>query len=312
MNNAFRFKYFNTNNMTADGGCWEDIPQLAAFPGSHSFVHCTYMIVVDGMLYAKTRDEHSQNVLYRYRQVDNFWEKLCEINSIENVYLTYLDPFIYSIDGKGDIQRYSISENTWEVVHPIPTPFYYDVIISTFMGKILVYGEVFSTIDHAHTIYKLQVYDPVNNKWTEALCDKFPLGFNSHVKVYPVIVEHNGSCYRVVFQRSFNLSYDPSKEGAGVPIVHKLKFNMDDDAISVDLGEEENQDLIPANLIGAFQVEDDVFVSCGSSFIHRTGLKAWEDLWEDKVDLQLWEQLYNRMGSNVVLYSFDKQLLQRK
>ncbi len=316
MGDTFRFSYFNINDNGLLEGPeqwhprWHHIPLMMPFPGSNTYSRCTYFVVVNGTLYAKTRDQSSDNVLYRYDPAENRWDKLCPINSFENVHLVYMEPYLYSIDGRGDIQSYSISKNRWEILQHIPTPYFYDVIISTFMGKILVYGEVFDLEDDTSSVYKLQVYEPEHDRWTEVLRESFPPGFNSHVKVFPLIFTHNGLCFRVMFKRSFTPNYDPNMDGAGLPVVHEFKFRTDDCGIvTVEVGDEECQDLIPPNLCGAFRIADDVFVSWGSSFVLKTGLKAWEDKWDRDVDLGIWNNFREVSASNVVMFTFDKELL---
>ncbi len=310
---TFQFLYyFTSNDASEEGRCWQRIPLFTPFPGNSAYALGTFFVVVNGTLYARTRYPRFENFLYSYDAVENRWNKLGHINSYENIWLVYAEPFLYSIDGRRDTRRYDLHERTWEVVQPVPSPYFYDVVVSTFMDKILVYGEDFDPEDMTCSIYKLQIYDPKEDKWMLGVCEKFPAGFNTDVKVPPLMLQHNGACYRVMFKRSVAQNYDPSMHGAGLPLVREFVFGTDDDGVlTVELGDEECQDLIPPNLCGAFRIADDVFVSWGSSFVLKTGLKAWEDKWDGDVDLGMWDYFkeLEPSFSNVIMFTFNKDLL---
>ena len=177
-------------------------------------------------------------------------------------------------------------------------------VVSSVKGKILVYG-----IREEDRICRLQVYDPKSNFWTEVLSEEDPQIDHMTLKMlkplFPMVVEHNGSCYRVMFKIKFKA------EGMKIeyPIVHRLK--VDKEFTSVEVGEEEIQQMIPVNLIGAFQMEDDLFVCCGRGSVMKTGIKAFEDTCKNKVDLGRWGDflMCRQIASNSVLLKFDSRLV---
>ena len=181
-------------------------------------------------------------------------------------------------------------------------------VVSTLRGKILVYG-----ICEQDSTCRIQVYDPQQNCWTViALSEEDPLTFQVAFGVYSmlppllhILMEHNGSCYRVMFRGRINTKGMKSEYA----IVHRLK--VDKELTSIEVGEEETQRMIPENLIGAFRIEDDIFVCSGQGSVMKTGLKAWEETWEDTVDLGKWKHLFQcrQVATNSVLLKFDSRLI---
>ena len=305
------------DDMTKDNIGWQAMPTFAQIPTFYNPYARTleniFFVVINKTLYAKTSYDGAI-ALYRYSSTENQWWEVCEKpeSHTKELHLVYIDPFFYFVCTKGGhMQRYNINctNRVLEDVPSMPKKLSKGVV-STLRGKILAYG-----ICEQDRTCRIQVYDPEQNFWTEALSEEDPLTFHvagfsrfSQVPLLPILMEHNGSCYRVMFKTVFNA------QGRKVeyPIVHRLK--MDKELTSVEVGEEEIQKMIPENTIGAFQIEDDVFVCGGQGSVMKTGLKTWEDMWEDKVDLGRWRNLRRcrqsfTQPSNSVLLKFDSRLV---
>ena len=317
---AHKLRFFDTSgkNITKRGW-WTDIPNLAPLPRRFrsADINSSDLIVSDETLFASACYQNCMYVMYRYRQVENYWEEICHVQSIQ-LHVVYLNAYFYFVNfTRGTVHRYNIENKQWDTVQSLPRPFHDYVILTTFMGKLVVYGQVAGRgthkvrprdiVDH---MFELHVYDLEHSRWTGVLCDRLPRdcihGNGTHSK--PVIVQHNGTCYRVYFKMHLK-TYSEGVIQTELPVVHELKFAQSDEgAVLVEIGEEQCQEFIPANRFGVFQIEDDVFVSNGGTFVLKTGLKTWEDQWENGVDFQRLERLRKYAGSSVVLFTFNSQV----
>lgn len=73
------------------------------------------------------------------------------------------------------------------------------------------------------------------------------------------------------------------------PVVHKLNIQSTAGGLEISLGEELPQDLIPENKLGAFRINEDVFVNI-NNFVVRTDMKIVCDQMTD-VDLRAWNEI---------------------
>ena len=152
----------------------------------------------------------------------------------------------------------------------------------------------------------------------------------------PALFEVQGNIYRVMYRRPdkedavstsnyYNMprqwSRRPDKEDAvstsnyyNTPVVHVLELQSLRNGITVSVGEEINQDWIPTNRIGAFRIQDDVFVNA-TGFVKMTDIKIEADRNSD-VDLRAWESFALKWNeyisadllenSNIIYFTFDK------
>ena len=273
-----------------------------------------FFLVADGVLHAKVCYKgsgvgaRSLNILYRYCSKGNTWEEVYQHSSIlsaEGFQVVYLDQIFYFIHTEqGYVHRYSIKPGASGFLwgsKKLPNRLCNDYgTITTYMGRILVYGPY-----EEGGKCNLQVYDPVKDMWTEAMRDTLGL-FYAHFEIYlpPIIMQHNGSCYRVAFNKYYNIV---NRKPSEVAIVHELKTQLVDGVLSVELGEELDQSLVPISTLGAFQIDDDLFVCGRGGFVYKSGLKAWEGEWKDS-DLEMYEKWRQEEDSNIVMFTFDSRL----
>ena len=320
---AYKMRFFATfKKSITKCGWWTDIPNMAPLPQRFRSAHInsSNLMISNEMLFATACYQSYMYVVYRYCREENYWENICHLESTQLHHVVCLNACLYFVNfTRGTLHRYWMKNKLWETLQPLPRPFHDYVILTTFMGKLIVYGQVgdedtrkVRPRDMVDFMFELHVYDLEHGRWTGVLRDRLPRdcihGDGTHSK--PVIMQHNGTCYRVYFK----MHLKPYSEGyiqTELPVVHELKFAQSDEgAVLVTIGEEQCQECIPANEFGIFQIEDDVFVSNGGNFILKTGLKTWEDRWENGVDFQRWKRLRKYAGRSVVMFTFNSQLAQ--
>ncbi|XP_072018603.1 kelch-like protein 25 isoform X2 [Amphiura filiformis] len=302
----------SATNRTSTG--WKELPQFAALPeiyvcGLYT-LQSVFLLVAKGTLYANVRYPGYANVLFRYRSDSNHWQRVWEeitsgFIAIQFTQVVYLDPSFYYMDAQYDINRFSPNNDKWELVGALREILSDNVRMISHRGQIFIYGQ-----PEKNSLYKLFVYDPEANSWAEVIYSKAPGEINHFQSVLPsMLFELHGACYRIMF-KAYN---DHSRLDLYTPIVHKLNFQIDNGTTLVQLEEEEYQDCIPANNIGAFQINGDLFVSYDMKSVVKTGLKTWEDkLTDGRVDLNSWEGVVDleHPYSNMIMYSFDRKCAQ--
>ncbi|XP_072051651.1 uncharacterized protein [Amphiura filiformis] len=231
-----------------------------------------------------------------------------------NFLLVYLDGFLYAIGGldKNDkclntVERYDMKEMYWQRRAALPEGYQW-VSAVPYQGMILAYGVKGS----AHVI---TMYNPETNVWHTKLKETHTQGARYGYSDYdkdPVLFLHKGVCYRVVFQA---LTGDSAKnidfwklQTLRQPFVNKLEVqtlatvfcncpnHRKKTAIKVSIGEEVKQDLIPPSEVGAFRIEDEVFVSF-QEFVHQTDVTILEGQSSDVV-LGKWENFHIKGSRN--------------
>ncbi len=329
-----RYYKSSSGSITTSPGHWEDMPSMAHLPERHQGFRFEYafLMVVHGVLYAYAM-YGSRHVLYRYCAQNNVWNQVCKrIPQRSHLEVAYLNSYFYFVEiSNGSVTRFDTNSMSWEDVPSMPKTLthFHKHIVTTFRGMLLVYGHVkdmdddndvyrssafsglpsgsrlFHKPETQDIVYSLQVYDPKYDRWTQTINDSFPCELMmSKLPCYlsqPVLMTHKGMCYRIMFK----LHYSPLQ--SELPIVHEVEFHKDNKgALSVELGEEVSQDKIPPNKFGAFQIDDDVFVSCGSGFVVKMEWSLSDKIGDNG---RIWERLDKYSDySNVVNFTFDQRL----
>ena len=304
------FQYFNFDDME-----WKQIQKLATPP------HLASLVVVGRSLYAVCGDCYDDGDMQSSHAKDFFvfdvennrWKKLPSMiytHDMEYLKLIHLDGYIYvtggysrgNFHGNDIVERFDLAEKRWEMLSALPGM---DVCWSDpciYQGRILISGVGVSGFQ-GHQIFE---YKNSTNAWQIILAEHFDdLAVESSG---PVLFEHRGNIYRIVYKMSDTyLLYKP--------VVHVLELRSLRNGIGVSVGEEVNQDWIPANRLGAFCIQEDVFVNA-RGFVQMTDLKIKSDQTSD-VDLQSWERFALKWeeyfsyalleNSNVTCFTFDKK-----
>ena len=242
-------------------------------------------------------------------------EDLPAIEPRHSITLVYLDGSIYAIGGEEDDQEtpltsvecFNIAKQEWEDKAPMPEEFGRGFRISsaiTYHGKILVYvvsreGDRFRYSNSGKQV--VLVYDPFADVWQTTLTEDHE-GYGDTPD--PILFLHNDVCYKVssMVPKQSTL-YDENKDVQCRPTVNVLEIG--EDVATVSVGEDVNQDLIPLNKVGAFRVQNEVFVNV-KGFVYKTDIKIRNGQ-KGNVNLSKWKnmgELKNRQ-SNIVNFTFD-------
>ena len=253
----------------------------------------------------------------RYNAVNNEWTHLTPMaKARQEPILVHLDGFIYAIAGKdsngyqirGDVERYDITKDCWTTLASLSDSYMYIWKSAVAcQGKILVNGMSKRPFEKGNNSYRhvVQVYDPSCNTWQVLLSEE--LGMTPSPG--PVLFQHQDNMYRVYFHNKEL----PLKASAVLPwlqhsdpVVNLLKIQKNVGKISV--GKEIQQDLVPSNDVGAFRINDEVFIRM-KSFIHKTSLKiAANQTVNVNVDAYQNEDVPGLFGS-ITNFTFDKKRL---
>ncbi len=236
--------------------------------------------------------------------------------------LVYLNHCIYAIGGNDDtwdwtndtwvtdtwdvaetVEYYEIGTEQWKSISPLPPGIKCCSAIAC-QGSILIYGRYNSGRG------EILVYDPSRNEWQEKFNEPNELTCQ---KSQPILFVHKDQCYRVAFQiipKDDDKSSSSSKKRSKTklkPVVNilELKTSESNTVSAVSLGEEIGQDLIPPNKLGAFRIEQDVFVTM-NGIGYQTDIQIQEDQDTD-VNISRWNKfpLDFEQSSNVVTYTWD-------
>ena len=304
------FQYFDPDQQD-----WKRLDQFATPP------HLAVLTAAGEHLYAigGCNDDVIQGVTYDMYLLDagrNVWDKLpsprksCDM---EFVQVMHADGYIYVLDyyTKLIVNRFDIANKEWEQLpaQPIDETFEWSVPIA-YEGKILFYGG-----KHWHyeefVMHKMLEYNPDTNSWQDILTERLRYTGNSFVA--PVLFKLRNNIYRIMYKKTRR--HDSIVDFVLKPVVNRLEFETFKADMTVSVGEEISQDWIPESKVGAFRIQDDVFVNA-RGYIHRTNLKIKLDQTSD-VDLQAWERFALKWdnhlllglleNSNVILFTFDKK-----
>ncbi|XP_072018594.1 uncharacterized protein [Amphiura filiformis] len=311
--------FFDPGNASATTPGWKELPHFAALPE----IYCGHtlssavLLVAKGTLYANVRYPGYANVLFRYCSESVQWQKLWEestsffgFNATPFAQVVYLDPSFYYMDARqNEIIRYNCNNDREEFVRDLPETLTENIRMTSHHGQIFMYGQ-----PERNSLYKLFVYNPVvSRRWTEVIFQSA----RSNTTLPSMLFEHHGACYRIIFKlcdcHRRRILCNPIAQALYTPIVHELKLRIDNGKTTVQLGEEEDQSCIPANNFGAFQIDDDIFVSYNMKYVVKTKLKTAEDKLRDgRVNLYSWKGVVDveSPNSNVIMFRFDGKLAQ--
>ena len=200
----------------------------------------------------------------------------------------------------------------------MPQAFYNYFLMTSFGSMLLVYGRAVGQtemLDNGGTsaVYRLQVYEAKYNLWTQADGSDILCADEDGVSS-PILMQHNGTCYRIMFEWRYIRITNKGFVRRQLPIVHEIVFHKDVNTgmLTVKLGEEMTQDVeVPTNEFDAFQIGGDIFVSCRGLCILKTGKEILKEDLTETVEHRIWEKLENYVGSNVVRFTFDQRLVKQ-
>lgn len=332
------FSFYDVNDR-----CWHDLAHFAFH--NRSPPENTALVVAQDRLYAAggrvelereydddyEYDEHNPEEYEDYYQcqqdfacydsVKNKWDKLPPmLEGRHDFKLVHLPGFIYAVggvdeddDAVNEVECYDLEKKKWCRRASLPRGYEWESFVP-FKGKILACGkstaarkESASTSTHEHVIL---VYNPAIDFWQNALGEQH----TDHKGFYvapPVLYVYKDQCYRVRYQKTCD-GIEHTSCCVNTPqeaLVNVLEFNPVGDVVSLAIGEEVKQDLIPQNTLGAFRIQSAVFVNV-REFVGKINVEISADRKTD-VNLCRWKGLRNShfAHSSIVLLTFDRKRL---
>ena len=320
---------------------WQPLPQIASLP----FLSAA-LIVAKSKLYAfgyrkqfskvdSDSDSDSDceidyneahKLWFEYNTEENTWEEMPDMifGCYTEILVVHVNNRIYAFGGV-DVDRcrqyeargydvwgstpytaeyYDMDTEEW---FPLPSlPGRRDWISAVvYKGKILLYGLNLNNLNWTTENHVILVCNPNTDEADENIIQtelkSKIIGVDGR---NPKLFVHEGVCYRILYERV------KGKSDVEKPIVNKMVLELQGDSVQLSVGEEVNQDMIPGNQMGAFRIQDQVFVTF-SSYIHKTGEKINADGSLD-IDFKKWPDL-RAVGpvkyTNIVSYTFDKKKL---
>ena len=241
---------------------------------------------------------------FKYDTKQNIWEQLPPMMEPHgsNPQVVYSDGYIYVFGNpvySGSAECYSVAEQNWELLPNLPNPYYNCSSAIVYDGNILVCDyNVFE--DKTHSIYG---YNPNINSWQIVLPQS-----NTSSIVGPVLFQYQDQVYRVMYREREN-EQSPNHM---IPVVNKLNMQSYHDDGRISVGEEVNQETVTGNEIGAFYIQDQVFVNT-KGFIQATDLKMNHGKADDPVSERMWAEfcrhVFDSDAGNIACFTFDKKNL---
>ena len=277
------------------------------------------------------RNQSNQEHFQYYSASRNVWKALSPMEKGRyNCLLVALDGFIYAIggssghgDAKSYVERYSIADRRWEILPSLPEDHRW-VSSVVFHGRILVLGRLCTgrseNMHNPEVIrkYILQVFNPDSKTWRMGLEEQYTvnrsvsmIGWNRRCVRKPLLFVHSDVCYRVLYLIPTELPDEEIRwdwKTQGKPSVQALEWSSDDNGnVTISYGEEIQQDLIGVNDLGAFRIDNEVFVN-EKGFIYCTGIEIKPGQVEE-VSLNGWKYFDPKLQrhSNAVFFDFDKK-----
>ncbi|XP_072027818.1 uncharacterized protein [Amphiura filiformis] len=259
---------------------------------------------------------------HRYDAKENCWIRLYSMNVVRNSFpMVYLDGYIYAIGGSNDygneisdVERFDLSTERWEILPPLPE-ICRSISAVAFKGKIIVHGiDLYASQEK----YILQVYHPNSKHWQSVHSEDHEVDRHGSINP-PHLHVYKDVCYRVSY---VNSQCDKPVERYCTtkhkhkPVVHALEVhpqsNAAEDDILVKVGESINQEHIPENMVGAFRIADEVFVSV-NGFSYNTGISISSDQITD-VDVDQWKPFSDSKGHGGMIcsFTFDRKELEKE
>ena len=300
-----QFEYFDLQNKE-----WMKLRNAATLP------HLAFLVVAERSLYAivgSDSDHPNEKGFFQYDAKQNRWKQLPSMTGSyrrTTFQVVYLDGFLYLFGDQirnfvisnqpRNVERYNLTEQRWEGVPPLPSRYRWTSAIA-YERSILVYD---INVDQlSHVIHK---YDPRANTWEIVLLQHIqvpPLRRRLHFPPpTPVLFEYQDQVYRLYLHNTQS------------PVVNKINTQPSQNDGRWSVGEEINQDLVTGNEIGAFCIQDQIFVVNTKGFIHvqLTDLKMTHGKARDPVLEKRWHGFVLSNASynfNVTNFTFDKKKL---
>ena len=225
----------------------------------------------------------------------NKWNDLPSLKKPrKSILLVHSGGFLYAIGGQNekdtqmnDVERFDFTKNEWQTMASLPDKFRW-VSAVDYKGIIVVYGV--SVQHYREHENRMLVFNPYKNVWQAKLSEicEDESAYFENLNRDPVLVVHNGHCYRVLYDNSRNTKvdsdlfvswYEHRQPRVNLLAVHILKLSV---------GQEIKQDLIPLNKSGAFCIHDDVFINSRGSVL-KTDVKLSTDKKKSAKDLSKWK-----------------------
>ena len=275
---------------------WKKLTKFPTLEGDDD--SASSVVVARGQLYMYISwlKDYDDSGFARYNAETNKWDMLATM-SVERIpcCLVELNGYIYAMSGDRQIkppedmyiensyvERYNILTNKWESVSPLEMQGYFvDSTAVAFQNKILIASHKY--FDEPDCII-IQSYDPSSNSWIVVLKEAY--------EGIPLLTVQNSICYLVLNAQS---KFTGSK-------VYRLTCDLDSDSPTVHLGEEILQGAAITKYVGAFSIDDDIFIN-----VNGCVYKVSTDY---EVDLTV---LANKVTSfypyPVTYFSFDRRIV---
>ena len=255
------------------------------------------------MVDSSYNEDMYQGDSFQYDANQNIWKGLSSMLEIHGPtpQVVYLDGYIYVFGNPfyyGLAERYSVTEQVWEMLPDLPNPYYNCSSAIVYDGNILVCDNSFE--DTTHAIYG---YNPNTNTWQVVL----PQSNMSKYMLEPVLFEYQDQVYRVMYK----MNEFPDRV---IPVVNKLNMRSYHDDGRISVGEEINQDLVAGNKLHpfcrVFCIRDQIFVNI-KGFIQPTDLKMNHGVADDPVSERIWTEFGRHVSAsnanNIALFTFEKK-----
>ena len=237
-----------------------------------------------------------------YNAEQDEWSHLPPMRIACKPLLVYLNKCIYAICAETDsgltrdVECFEIAASKWKNVDSLPYLTFTCTSAVVCQGSILVYGQHLP--DHSGPSTKqsrgeILVYNPSSDKWVSRFTevDEIVPG-----KPKPVLVVHKDQCYRVAFHVTPPNLTDKNAcrklYRDFIPVVNLLELQSErnNEVTSVNLGEALKQDFIPPNRLGAFRIEEDVYVTTSNGAVCQIDIKILQDQ-DGDIDLSGYQKI---------------------
>ena len=207
------------------------------------------------------------------------------------------------------VDRYDMRKKVWENIGELPKGVCWSSAVA-FQGHLLIFGMDGLSIKEPSSRkcrHVIAMYNPDTDAWDTKLNEQHP-GKNvrcADSKDAKLFV-HEDKCYRVLYQAAGS---DQSNDSPMVTAtVNSLMFKqLRNGTTAVRLGEAVSQDNIPVNGVGAFRIQDKVFVNA-NKLVYKTDLRINPD---DCTDVNLGnlvrlQSASLQNNSNAVVFTIDR------
>ena len=225
--------------------------------------------------------------------------------------LVQLGGDIYAVGGEThgrpsvvcSVERYSIAEDKWTLVASLSEE-YIILRATTFKGNILVYGQEAKTFgEPASPVFNLEIYNPVTDKWTKALTEKYEVSIFTPA---PILMVKDDVCYRIVrkLDKGARMEDRDDWNAHTTQHVHKIEINeRRNGRLSAVIGKE--QDQVELNDRHAFCLNGTIFVFITKKCVYDTRISVDE---ADQFDPKDWKVLSEHGNTDATIVEFGYNL----